>query len=73
MEKIDIIRALEDSNVFDFMSNNWWKIEKEDLKDIAKELDYAIYEMISRLEYDKIQNDTVDNLKNIWEEDLTNI
>ena len=73
MEKIDIIRALKNGNVFEFMANNWWEIEKEDLKDIAKELDYAIYEMVSYLDYEEIQNDTVNNLMEVWEEDLANI
>ena len=73
MEKIDIIRALKNGNVFEFMANNWWEIEKEDLKDIAKELDYAIYEMVSYLDYEKIQNNAIDNLMEVWEEDLANI
>lgn len=35
------MEKLEKENLYDYISNNYWKMEKEHLAEIAKELIYA--------------------------------
>lgn len=41
-QKKEVIKALREDTLFDYLANNYYKFDKEDLKDIAKELAYAI-------------------------------
>lgn len=61
MNKSEIINKLE-KTPYDFVCNNYYKLEKEDLKDIAKE---AIY----LLDKDQ-QKEFIENLKEWWSSEL---
>ena len=41
-QKKEVIAALREHRLFDYLANHYWEMDKEDLKDIAKELAYAI-------------------------------
>ena len=65
MEIKKIIEGVKKEGIFDFIANNYWKLSKEDLRDVAKELDYDIYSMYPKNEYDKIVNEFCKNLKEL--------
>lgn len=65
MEIKEIIEGVKKEGIFDFIVNNYWKLSKEDLRDVAKELDYAIYSMYPQNEYDKIVNEFCKNLEEL--------
>ncbi len=65
MEIKEIIEGIKKEGIFDFIVNNYWKLSKEDLRDVAKELDYAIYSMYPKNEYDKIVNEFCKNLEEL--------
>lgn len=65
MEIKEIIEGVKKEGIFDFIVNNYWKLSKEDLRDVAKELDYAICSMYPQNEYDKIVNEFCKNLEEL--------
>ena len=65
MEIKEIIEGVKKEGIFDFIVNNYWKLSKEDLRDVVKELDYAIYSMYPKNEYDKIVNEFCKNLEEL--------
>lgn len=65
MEIKEIIEGVKKEGIFDFIVNNYWKLSKEDLRDVAKELDYAICSMYPKNEYDKIVNEFCKNLEEL--------
>lgn len=65
MEIKEIIEGVKKEGIFDFIVNNYWKLSKENLRDVAKELDYAIYSMYPKNEYDKIVNEFCKNLEEL--------
>ena len=65
----DFIEVLKNNpnNAYDFICNNYYKMSKEELKDIVKELLYAVYDnVINTAEHDKIMNDVATELENFY-------
>lgn len=50
------------NGAYDFMANNYYKYSKEELRDFAKELLYAIHTNTTEKEHDKILNDVAEEL-----------
>ena len=50
------------NGAYDFIANNYYKYNKEELKDIVKELLYAIHTNTTKAEHDKILNDVAEEL-----------
>lgn len=46
MDELDF-KEIEEKEIFDYVSNNYWKLSKDVLKDIIKELSYAIHTNVS--------------------------
>ena len=68
-EFIDVLRNNPDG-AYDFICNNYYKMSKEELKDITKELLYSIYDnVINAKEHNKILNDVATELENSYMED----
>lgn len=65
MELKDIIKGIEKEGIFDFVANNYWKLSKEDLRDIAKELSYAVYDKLGNEVNKEIEQATIENLKEL--------
>ena len=45
-------------SAYDFIANNYYNMDKEELRDIVKELLYAIHTNMTKAEHDKILKDT---------------
>lgn len=65
MEIKEIIEGIKKEGIFDFIVNNYGKLTKEDLRDIAKELDYTLQDKFTKIEYDMIIRETCKNLKEL--------
>ena len=68
MEYKEILEGLRDDGVFGFVSNNYWKLSKDVLVNIIKELDYAAYDNLTKKEYTEITEAMLEELTDIWEE-----
>ena len=64
---IDILKN-NPNNAYDFLCNNYHNMSKTELKDIAKELLYAVYDNVDTAEHDKILNDVAEELENDYVE-----
>ena len=68
-EFIDVLKN-NPNHAYDFICNNYYKMSKDELKDIAKELLFAIYDnVINTAEHDKIMNDVAMELESFYEEE----
>lgn len=65
MEIKEIIEGIKKEGIFDFIVNNYGKLTKEDLRDIAKELDYTLQDKFTKIEYDMIITGTCKNLREL--------
>ena len=55
-------------HAFDFIANNHWKMDDEELAYITKELLYSIYCNVSEAEHNAILNYTAEQLEEWYEE-----
>lgn len=60
----DFVEVLKNNpnGAYDYITSNYYKMSKEELKDIAKELLYSIYENTLETEHDKILEDVTKEL-----------
>ena len=60
----DFVQVLKNNpnGAYDYIANNYYKMSVEELKDIAKELLYAIHTNVTKAEHDKILSDTAEEL-----------
>ena len=61
-EFIEVLKNNPDG-AYDFICNNYHKMSKEELKDVAKELLYAVYDNVTKAEHNKILNDAAEELE----------
>jgi 20S proteasome alpha/beta subunit len=66
----EFIELLENNpeKAFDFISNEYYKMSKDELKDIAKELLYAMYDKMTKEEHDMALADVAEELKGTYTE-----
>ena len=64
---IDVLKNNPDA-AYDFICNNYYKMSKEELKDIAKELLYAIHDNVDKVEHNQILEDAANELADTYEE-----
>lgn len=64
-EFIEVLKNNPD-HAYDFISNNYYKMSKEELKDITKELLFAIYENVTKTEHNDILNDVAKELEDSY-------
>lgn len=66
----EFVKVLKNNpnGAYDFICNNYYKMNKEELRDIAKELLYAVYDNVSKAEQKKILNDVAKELADNYEE-----
>lgn len=64
-EFIEVLRN-NPNGAYDFICNNYYKMSKEELKDITKELLYAIYENVTKDEHDTILGDVAVELEDFY-------
>jgi 20S proteasome alpha/beta subunit len=65
---IDVLKNDPDK-AYDFICNNYYKMSKEELKDITKELLYAVHDNMTKAEHDKILEDVATELEDFYVED----
>lgn len=65
-EFIEILKN-NPNGAYDFICNNYYKMSKEELKDITKELLYAVYEN-AKDEHDIILSDVATELEDFYSE-----
>ena len=66
----ELIQAIKNRELNDFIGNNGHTYSKTDLINIIKELDYAFYSLPNaRAEYSMGMDDCADNLSDLWAED----
>lgn len=54
---------------YDFICNNYYRMSKEELKDVAKELLYVIHATTTKAEHDKDMEYVAMELENFYVED----
>ena len=64
---IDVLKN-NPNGAYDFICNNYYKMSKEELKDIIKELLYAVHDNTEEAEHNKILNDVASELADVYEE-----
>lgn len=67
-EFIEVLKN-DPNQAYGFICNNYYKMSKDELKDVAKELLYAIYDNMDREEHDKILNDVATELEDTYTEE----
>jgi 20S proteasome alpha/beta subunit len=67
----EFIEVLESNpnGAYDFICNNYHKMSKDELKDIAKELLYAMYDKMSEAEHNRALADVAEELKSFYTEE----
>lgn len=55
------------NNAYDYLTSNYYKMSKEELKDFAKELLYSVYENTLESEQNKILKDAAEELTDQYE------
>ena len=67
----EFIELLENNpdGAYDYISNNYHKMSKDELKDIAKELLYAMYDKMTKTEHNEALADVAEELKSFYMED----
>lgn len=61
----EVIRNMEHDTDYDFIANNYWNMDKTDLKDIILELLYGIYE--NEKHGIDAKEEAIENLKERWD------
>lgn len=66
----ELIKVLKNNpdGAYDFICNNYYNMSKEELKDIAKELLYAVYDNVTKAEHNKILADVATELEDFYTE-----
>lgn len=67
---LELIKVLKENpdNAYDFICNNYYNMSKEELKDFAKELLYAVHDNTDKAEHNKILNDVAMELADTYED-----
>lgn len=67
----EFIKLLESNpdKAYDFISNEYYRMSKDDLKNVAKELLYAMYDKMTKEEHNEALADVAEELKSFYTED----
>lgn len=67
----EFIELLETNpnKAYDFVSNEYYRMSKDDLKNVAKELLYAMYDKMDEQEHNEALADVAEELKSFYAED----
>lgn len=67
-EFIDVLKT-NPNGAYDYICNNYYEMSKDELKDIVKELLYAVYDNVTDEEHDEILMDAATELEDFYLED----
>lgn len=62
------IKALKNDTLYDYVSNNYYTMSTEELATIIKELEYAIYSLLSNSDNKAIKRQVIEELQAIKED-----
>ena len=67
---LELINVLKNNpnGAYDFICNNYYKMSKEELKDVVKELLYAIHSNVNESEHNKMLDDVATELAESYED-----
>lgn len=67
----EFIELLETNpgKAYDFISNEYYRMSKDDLKNVTKELLYAMYDKMDDQEHNEALADVAEELKSFYAED----
>lgn len=57
----ELMESIENGGLYDYIANNYYKMSKEQLKEIILELDYAIYNRVSN--YQDFEKQAIEEMK----------
>lgn len=64
-EFIDVLKT-NPNGAYDYICNNYHEMSKDELKDIVKELLYAVYSNVTKVEHDEILMDAATELEDFY-------
>jgi hypothetical protein len=70
MEQREILEAIEVNELYELVSTRGHEMDKQDLLNIIKELEYASYDNMSRTEKREINKIVVNELNDLWDNPL---
>ena len=70
MEQREILEAIEVNELYELVSTRGHEMDKQDLLNIIKELEYALYNNMSRTEKREINKIVVNELNDLWDNPL---
>lgn len=68
----EIIKAVEEDDLYDFVFNEYYRMNKNDLVDLLKELTYAIYRGTRKhaMIQEEIRENLTEQLHELWDEEI---
>lgn len=66
--QVKVIDALREGTIYDFIANNYYEMDKQDLKDILLEIAYAFYNKNGVIAYEEMQKQVAQTLEEYWQE-----
>lgn len=70
MKKKDIISYIKEKSVYSVVADNYTTMDKMDMVDVTKELDYAVANAVTEEKYQEIISSLIDALIEEWSEEL---
>lgn len=69
LDRKEILEKIKTDGLYETVANYYYLISKNDLVDILKELDFAIYQYSHKKDiYDKVLKECIENLTGEWME-----
>lgn len=70
--KKEILKAVEENRLYDFVANEYYRMDKSDLVDLVKELTFAIHVFGRTHTYADVYiiEELVENLTEQWEDEI---
>ena len=62
--KKELLEAIKNDMVYDYVANNYWKLRKEELAYIAKELAFAVHIALSKGNAQDVWDEMQENVEN---------
>ena len=62
--KKQLLEAIKDDMVYDYVANNYWRLSKEELAYIAKELAFAVHIALSKGNAQDVWDEMQENVEN---------
>ena len=67
--KKELLEAIKNDMVYDYVANNYWRLSKQELAYIAKELAFAVHTGLGKLTAELVWNEMQENVENDIEEE----